>query len=149
LNTSILIHPIGIVENDVEEMLASEEIASRRSRIRIHKPYVSGLLGIEEAERILVLFFFHRVNQVRLRLHPRDDISRPLRGVFATRTQYRPNPIGVTVARLISVDGNVLEVEGLDAMNGSPVIDIKPYVARFDDPSAASDEPVSNSSNNG
>ena len=57
--------------------------------------------------------------------HPRGDRSRPRRGVFALHTPYRPNPIGVTVVDLLSVEGNVLRVRGLDALNGTPVLDIK------------------------
>lgn len=129
----IVFQPIGYVNNDVEEMGAPEEIAGRKSRIIIEKHLADGLLGMDTAEHVLVVFYFHRADHVRLRLHPRDDTSRPLRGVFGTRTQYRPNPIGVTVARLIQVEGNELMVQGLDAMNGTPILDIKPYAPAFDD----------------
>ncbi|MEK7814646.1 MAG: TrmO family methyltransferase, partial [Chloroflexota bacterium] len=60
------------------------------------------------------------------------DPQRPLRGVFATRSQYRPNGVGATVARIVEVAGNILTVTGLDAQDGSPVLDIKPYSSSFD-----------------
>ena len=134
---TITFQPIGHVENDVTEMLPPEEIASRRSRIVIHPSLAEGLLGIEESERLLIVYYFDRAQQVRMQLHPRDDESRPLRGVFATRTQYRPNPIGVTVARLLAVEDNVLVVEGLDAMSGTLVLDVKPFAPAFDTPDQA------------
>jgi len=134
---SIAFRPIGYVENDAEEMATPEEIAGRRSRIRIEERYRAGLLGIEECERLVIVFHFDRVKEARMQLHPRDDPSRPLRGVFATRTQYRPNPIGVTVARLVGVEEGALLVEGLDALNGTPVLDIKPFSPAFDDPNGA------------
>lgn len=134
MQSEIVFHAIGHVENDVEEMQSPREIAGRQSHIILHESLIDGLLGIEESERILVVFWLDRVDGVRLQLHPRDDTSRPLRGVFATRTPYRPNPIGVTVARLLRVEDNALIVEGLDALNGTPVLDIKPFVPAFDAP---------------
>jgi len=140
VQSGIVFHAVGHVENDVEEMLSSREIAGRQSRIILHESLTDGLLGIEESERILMVFWLDRVDEVHLQLHPRDDTSRPLRGVFATRTPYRPNPIGVTVARLLRVEENVLTVEGLDALNGTPVLDIKPFVPAFDSPDSEGEE---------
>jgi len=73
----------------------------------------------------MVVFHFHLVQSYALLQHPRGDRSRPRRGVFALHTPYRPNPIGVTVVDLLSVEGNVLRVRGLDALNGTPILDIK------------------------
>jgi tRNA (adenine37-N6)-methyltransferase len=140
MEQSIMLRPIGHVENDVNEMLAPEKNAGRQSRIMLAGHLCDGLLGIEEYAQVLVVFYFHRADEVRLQLHPRDDASRPLRGVFATRTQYRPNPIGVTVAKLLRVEGCALIVQGLDAMNGTPVLDIKPYAPAFDSGSRADAE---------
>ena len=132
VSQEIVFRPIGYVENDVAEMMSPEEIASRQSRIILAEYLADGLMGIDALERIVVVFYFDRVDEVWLQLHPRGDTSRPMRGVFATRTMYRPNPIGVTVAQLIRVDGNVLTVRGLDAIDGTPVLDIKPYSPTFD-----------------
>jgi len=73
----------------------------------------------------MIVFHFHLVQSYVLLQHPRGDRSRPKRGVFALHTPYRPNPIVVTVVDLLAVEGNVLRVRGLDALNGTPVLDIK------------------------
>jgi len=126
MEETIVLKPIGYVENDFDEMTAPEEITPAESRIVILPEYAEGLLGLDEVEQILVLFYIDRAEEVRMRLHPRDDRSRPLRGVFATRTPYRPNHLGATTARLLKIEGNVLTVTGLDALNKTPVVDIKP-----------------------
>jgi tRNA-Thr(GGU) m(6)t(6)A37 methyltransferase TsaA len=65
--------------------------------------------------------------------HPRGRVDLPESGIFAQRARHRPNPIGITTVEIISVAGNVLRVRGLDAIDGTPVLDIKPYVPAFDD----------------
>ena len=90
-------------------------------------------MGVEENALITVVFYFDRNGgEYRLRLHPRGDPARPITGVFNTRSQFRPSPIGVTVAKLKERKGNTLVVEGLDALDGTPVLDIKPFVRTFD-----------------
>ena len=87
------------------------------------------LEGIEDYSHLLVLFWLNRVQRGRRNLkkiHPRSREDLPLVGIFATRTQYRPNPIGLTLVELIWRKRNILRVRGLDAVNGTPVIDIKP-----------------------
>jgi tRNA-Thr(GGU) m(6)t(6)A37 methyltransferase TsaA len=74
----------------------------------------------------MVVFYFHRSQGYDLTQHPRGDPRRPKRGVFTLRSPRRPNPIGVTVVDLVAIEGNVLRVRGLDAINGTPVLDIKP-----------------------
>jgi isochorismate pyruvate lyase len=91
-------------------------------------------LGLEPGTDILVLFHFHRTSpeEVTLQLHPRHDPERPLSGVFATRSQFRPNAIGATVAHVVRVEDRIISVINLDAQDGTPVLDIKPYVPYFD-----------------
>ncbi|NDJ62187.1 MAG: SAM-dependent methyltransferase, partial [Chloroflexi bacterium] len=84
-----------------------------------------------------VIFYLHQARfnpEVDMQRHPQDDPDQPLRGVFALRTNYRPNAIGMTTVRLLRVDDNVLTVQGLDALDGTPILDIKPHVPRFDAP---------------
>jgi len=114
--------------------LPPEELATRPARIVLDPALVDGLLGLEPGSDVLVLYWLHRATGYKLQLHPRDDLSQPLRGVFATRTQYRPNPIAVTTVRIQRIEGNVLEVIGLDALDGSPVLDIKIHTPEFDGP---------------
>ena len=124
--------PIGYVESRFSEYAPSEEMRLQPSRIVVREEMASGLLGLSAGDSILVLFQLHRAETYELQLHPGHDPSRPLRGVFATRSQYRPNGIGATMARIISVEDNILTVAGLDAQDGSPVLDIKPHSVSFD-----------------
>jgi tRNA-Thr(GGU) m(6)t(6)A37 methyltransferase TsaA len=123
------------VERDVgDEGLLDEELRARVARIVLDPALADGLLGVEPGGDVVVLFYFHQSTGYDLQLHPRDDPDRPLRGVFATRSPRRPNPIAVTTVRVQRVEGNVLEVVGLDALDGSPVLDIKKYASAFDTP---------------
>jgi tRNA-Thr(GGU) m(6)t(6)A37 methyltransferase TsaA len=117
--------PIGYVENDFDAPATPETIASAESRIVVAPEFVEGLTGLEAGQKAMIVFHFHLVQSYALLQHPRGDRSRPRRGVFALHTPYRPNPIGVTVVDLLAVEGNVLQARGLDALNGTPVLDIK------------------------
>jgi len=120
--------PIGYVENEFDLPTPVDEMQRSISRIVIREDLAEGLEGIEQFEKLLVIFHFHLApKSYQLRQHPRGDRSRPKRGVFALHSPHRPNPIGVTVVDLLAVEGNVLVVKGLDALNGSPVLDIKPF----------------------
>ncbi|MCD1294848.1 tRNA (N6-threonylcarbamoyladenosine(37)-N6)-methyltransferase TrmO [Methanocella sp. CWC-04] len=129
----IVFTPIGCVRNMAGENTHAEDIRNMLSEIIIYPKYERGLMDIEVNELITVIFYFSKVENYRLRLHPRGDTSRPITGVFNTRSQFRPNPIGITVVRLKSREGNKLFVEGLDALDGTPVLDIKPHVLTFDE----------------
>jgi len=117
---------IGRVENDFRERAPADEIRSAESRIVLDLGLTNGLKGLEPGQQVMVVFYFHRARGFDLLQHPRGDTTRPRRGVFALRSPRRPNPIGVTLVDLVSVEGNVLRVRGLDAINGTPVLDLKP-----------------------
>jgi tRNA-Thr(GGU) m(6)t(6)A37 methyltransferase TsaA len=123
---AIVYHAIGCVENDFDELAPPPEIRSVGSRIIIDPSLADGLQGLEPGRRVMVVFYFHRSHGFDLLQHPQGDRSRPRRGVFALRSPCRPNPIGVTVVNLVAVKGNTLLVRGLDAINGTPVLDLKP-----------------------
>jgi L-fuculose-phosphate aldolase len=106
-----------------------EEIAGTESRIVLDPRYVEGLAGVEAGDRVMVIFTFDRVTDYELMQHPRGDTSQPKTGVFAIHTPFRPNPIGVTVVDLLAKEGNVLRVRGLDALDGTPVLDLKRMTA--------------------
>ena len=126
--------PIGYVESEFAGYAPSEEMRARPSRIILRPELAPGLMGLTAGQSILVLFHLHRTVDYQLQLHPGHNPQNPLRGVFATRSQYRPNPIAATVAQIQNIDGNALTVSGLDAQDGSPVLDLKPYAADFDQP---------------
>jgi tRNA-Thr(GGU) m(6)t(6)A37 methyltransferase TsaA len=122
----IVYRAIGRVENDFDEPAPPPEIRAVESRIILDPSLTEGLKGLEPGRRIMVVFCFHRSQGFDLLQHPQGDRSRPRRGVFALRSPRRPNPIGVTVVDMVAVDKNVLRVRGLDAINGTPVLDLKP-----------------------
>jgi L-fuculose-phosphate aldolase len=128
----IMLKPIGWVRRGEEG--PSLGLASGPARIDLLPEVRDGLLGIAPGDKLLVLFWMDRAERGRLRVHPRGERSRPLRGVFATRSPHRPNPIGATVVTVLSLDQieGALVVEGLDALDGSPVLDIKGQSPRFD-----------------
>jgi len=119
---------IGYVENRFDEPVNPDVLLNAESRIVLNSDLVEGLTGLEPGQKILVIFHFHLCEGqgYELRQHPRSDRNRPRRGVFALCSPYRPNAIGVTVAELLGIDTNTLRVMGLDAINGTPVLDIKP-----------------------
>ena len=132
---SITLHPIGYVERDEgDERLSGDELRARPSRIVLDPALSDGLLGLGPGSDIVVLFYCHQSAGYDLQVHPRGDLNRPLRGVFAVRSPRRPNPIAVTTARVRRVEGHVLEVVGLDALHGSPVLDVKSYSEFYDAP---------------
>jgi len=106
--------------------------------IEIDPRYTDGLLGLEDYSHILVLYWFHNNDtperRATLQVHPRGDRSNPLTGVFATHSPSRPNLIALTRCQLLAVDGTTLKVAGLDAQEGSPVVDIKGFIPGEPDP---------------
>jgi tRNA-Thr(GGU) m(6)t(6)A37 methyltransferase TsaA len=123
--TPVCMKPIGIVENEVNELLPPREIKAKPSRIIVDASLNEGLEGLSGGQRLLVVFQFHRLSGYELRQHPKNNPALPKRGVFALHSPLRPNPIGVTEVDLVRREGNVLHVRGLDAVNGTPVLDLK------------------------
>ena len=121
---------IGIVRNDVIEP-ARHNWKITQSEIVIDEAFTELLDGIEAFSHISVLFWLHKITQeqrLTIRVHPRRDETLPLQGVFATHTPTRPNPIGLTTVRLLERHNNILKVIGLDAINDTPILDIKPFI---------------------
>jgi tRNA-Thr(GGU) m(6)t(6)A37 methyltransferase TsaA len=129
------LRPIGVVRNGKSEP-PEEGWEDVISQIVIRPELEDALLGLDAWSHVTVLFWPHLVpDEVRgskHQLHPRDDESNPLQGVLATRSQIRFNPILSSAVRLLGVKANVLKVRGLDALDGTPVLDVKPYLAHFD-----------------
>jgi tRNA-Thr(GGU) m(6)t(6)A37 methyltransferase TsaA len=119
-------HPIGYVQNAFDESSHWEQMRAGESRIILDSDLMDGLQGLEPGHQVMVVFYFDRSEDFELLQHPRGDRARPRRGVFSLRSPRRPNPIGVTVVELLSIDENVLTVRGLDAFDGTPVLDLKP-----------------------
>lgn len=124
----IILKPIGYVRRaSINENVKDRSLTSE---IVIRKALTRALEGIEEFSHVFVLFYLHEGSPKEtktLKVHPRGRTDMPLVGLYATRTSHRPNPIGLTVAELLQRKENVLVVRGLDAFNGTPVLDLKPY----------------------
>jgi tRNA-Thr(GGU) m(6)t(6)A37 methyltransferase TsaA len=105
-----------------------------RSSIIVREELAEGLDGVEGYSHIIIIFAFDKVpeSEQRLRVRAGLDERLPEVGVFATRSQRRPTPLGVSAVRLLRRRGNVLWVQGLDAIDGTPVLDIKPYFPAHD-----------------
>ena len=126
------IKAIGIIRNEVKRKPESgcnwQEIVSE---IVVDSSLTEALDALEEFSHIIVLYWMHQVattTQLPCRIHPMGKQELPLVGRFATRSPNRPNPIGKTTVRLLERQDNILKVEGLDAIDGTPLIDIKPYL---------------------
>jgi tRNA-Thr(GGU) m(6)t(6)A37 methyltransferase TsaA len=124
----ITIKPIGWVRNEIKQ-LPRRQWKEVESEIILDPTMTEALDGVEEFSHIIVIFWMHKVfvKNIPLKIHPQGRQEFPLVGLFATHAPYRPNPIGVTVVKLLKRKGNVLRVKGLDAIDGTPVLDIKSY----------------------
>ena len=134
LEDAIRIEPIGIVKNEFKDHVP-EGYEDRISEIIIHSEFLEGLHLLNENSHIVVVFWMNRVDEENrgiMRMHPKGREDLPLLGVFATRSPRRPNPIGIRAVRLIEIINNIIRVEGLDALNETPVLDIKPYSKKHD-----------------
>ena len=128
--TGFKIKAIGIVRNAVKQPMKNgwEKVTSD---IVVNSNLTQALDGIEDFSHIIVLFWMHKVadtGSLPLKVHPMGKSELPLVGLFATRSPHRPNPVGETTVKLLQRQDNILKVEGLDAIDGTPVIDIKPYI---------------------
>lgn len=134
MSESITLTPLGFIKSQFDTNTPAEVMRGQTSQLIINPEFVPGLMGLAPGQDILVLFRFHRIQpeEIALQLHPRHNPENPLRGVFATRSQFRPNQIGATVARVEQVEENVITVSGLDAQDDAPILDIKPYMPYFD-----------------
>ena len=130
----ITYQPIGTVHTPFQDIRGMPIQPSGASGIRgiieIDSDFVLGLKDLEGFSHIILLYHFHQVRESKLLVIPFMDTQQ--RGIFATRAPKRPNPIGLSVVKLLSIDGNVLHVENLDILDGTPLLDIKPYVPEFD-----------------
>lgn len=129
---AITVRPVGYVRCSDTGDIGVEALRREPVAIIVNPELAPGLEGIERFQKLVVLFYCHRTLGYALHVHPRGDLSRAARGVFASRSPARPNPLGLTVVTLLGVEGNVLHVRGLDALDGTPVLDIKPFDPTFD-----------------
>lgn len=132
--TEIVMTPIGKVQNDVvnrKDVSWGEDTSS----IVLEKEYVSGLKGLEDFSHAIIFFFLDKAKyekEKHLQRRPQNREDMPLVGIFSQRGKDRPNRIGMTSVEIVSVSDDTLVVKGLDAVDGTPVLDIKPYYPVYD-----------------
>ena len=123
------IKPIGIIHTPFKNKVDVPVQYSRsksKGRIEVYEEYALGLNDIDGFSHIIVIFRFHKSRGYRLKLKPRRDNRE--RGLFTTRAPRRPNQLGLSVLKLLHHRGNILKVEGVDMLDGTPLLDIKPYI---------------------
>jgi tRNA (adenine37-N6)-methyltransferase len=129
----LLLEPIGEVR--CRALPVGKPWGGVLSELHFRQHLTEGLRGIEQFSHLLVVFWMHQASyrpERDLVRHPEGREDMPRLGIFAQRASTRPNAMGVSVVRLLSQDGAVLSVQGLDAFDGSPILDIKPYFSEFD-----------------
>jgi tRNA (adenine37-N6)-methyltransferase len=130
----IVLRPIGVIHTPHGEQAGTPiqpaYAQGVRGTVTLLDEYADALADLSGFERIWLLYQFDRAGAWKPRVVPYRDVVE--RGLFATRAPTRPNPIGMSVVRLLSVESNVLEVEGVDMLDGTPLLDLKPYVPEFD-----------------
>ena len=130
----IIMHPIGFVKNEVS---ARKDVAwgEDTSIIQLADEYLSGLSGLEDFSHAIILFYLDKAKYIKekhLQRRPQNREDMPLVGIFSQRGKDRPNQIGMTSVRILAVSEDSLTVQGLDAIDGTPVLDIKPYYPVYD-----------------
>jgi len=147
-----IVRPIGFVRSALKDPADAPKqgaLTGQEAEIAVDPSFLPAMDGLErrvapageavsgdgphrDSGKIIVLCWMHRADRGRLKVHPRGQEERPERGVFSTRSPHRPNPVSLHTVTLLSIEGNVLRVRGMDAMDGTPVVDIKPYSPELD-----------------
>jgi len=147
-----IVRPIGVVRSALKDPADAPKqgaLTGQEAEIVVDPAYLPALDGLERRVapagdavfddsahrkdgKIVVICWMHFAARDRLKVHPRDQEERPERGVFSTRSPHRPNPVSLHTVTLLSVEGNVLRVRGMDAIDGTPVVDIKPHSPELD-----------------
>ena len=134
METDLRLRPIGVIHSPYHEPRGTPIQPAFggdvRGEVEVFEEYADALDDLEGFERIFLIFWLHRAGPHRLRVVPYRDTEE--RGLFATRAPSRPNPIGLSIVRLVGREGNRLQVEGLDILDGTPLLDIKPYIPKID-----------------
>lgn len=131
IRDAIELTPIGRVRSDLTDLADAPrqpDEGAPEAWLEIAEAFAAGLAGIAAGEELLVLTWLDRADRAALRVHPRGDLERPPAGVFATRSPGRPNPIGLHRVEVREVDGPRLRVAGLEALDGTPILDLKPVL---------------------
>jgi len=135
-DTDYLLAPIGFLRSSLKERKEAPKQGGEGAPdawVEIHAEVVQGLKGIEVGDAIIVITWFHQSRRDILQTHPRNDMRIPLTGVFATRSPDRPNPLGLHRVTVLEIAGNRLKVGPIEAIDGTPIVDIKPVLPQSAD----------------
>lgn len=127
----IELRPIGRVESPLVDLAAAPKQGDEGAPgawLAFEADVLEALQGIRPGDRMIVLTWLNRARRDVLRVHPRDDVAKPKRGVFSTRSADRPNPIGLHEVEVVSIDGQRVQVRALEALDGTPIVDVKPVL---------------------
>ena len=126
--------PIGIIRSPHKDPRGTPIQPTAASgipgQVEILSEYAGGLQDLDGFSYVILLYHFDRVREMKLKVRP--FLDKIFRGVFATRAPSRPNPIGLSIVKLVRIEGNLLHIDDIDVLDGTPLLDVKPYVDRFD-----------------
>ena len=128
---TLRLEPVGRVQSPLTDPADAPKQGfegAPEAELVLEPDVLDALDGIEPGARVIVLTWLDRARRDVLRVHPRDDASNPMRGVFSTRSADRPNPIGLHEVEVLAIEGNRVRVSGLEAVDGTPVLDLKPVL---------------------
>jgi tRNA-Thr(GGU) m(6)t(6)A37 methyltransferase TsaA len=131
-----LLHPVGVIHSTLktrEEAPRQGYEGAPEAWLEVNSSVIEGLDGIAVGDALIVITWFHQSSRDVLKVHPRNDETIPLTGVFATRSPDRPNPLGLHRVTVLEISGNRLKVGPIEAIDGTPVVDIKPVLAQSPD----------------
>ena len=138
MNIEISYRPIGVIHSPFTDIggmpIQPTGAPGIRGTVEVFPEFAEGLKDLDGFSHIILLYHFHRAQESKLVVTPFMD-PQP-RGVFATRAPKRPNPIGLSIVKLLRIEQNILHIENVDVLDGTPLLDIKPYVPEFDQPRA-------------
>jgi tRNA-Thr(GGU) m(6)t(6)A37 methyltransferase TsaA len=134
--TTFTLHPVGVVRSSLEQRADAPKQGCEGAPaawVDLSPTVAAGLQGIALGDEVILITWLDRSRRDVLTVHPRDDETLPLAGVFATRSPDRPNPLGLHRVKVLEIAGNSLQVEPLEALDGTPVLDIKPVLPQSAD----------------
>ena len=134
MDMEISYRPIGVIHSPFTDIggmpIQPTGAFGMRGSVEVFLEFTEGLKDLDGFSHVILLYHFHRVQEVRLVVTPFMD-TQP-RGIFSTRAPKRPNPMGLSIVKLLGIEQNILHIENVDVLDGTPLLDIKPYVPEFD-----------------
>lgn len=133
--SSYTIEPIGFIRSELTQLESAPRQGDEGAPdawLELNSLVVPGLAGINVGDELIVLTWLHRAQRDVLQVHPRGDLNRPLTGVFATRSPHRPNPVGLHRVSVLEVTEQKLRIAPIEAIDGTPIVDIKPVLMGSD-----------------